>query len=347
MSVSALEFPENSFDIVVSFETIEHLTHQDQILFLTGIRRILAKDGILIISTPRKGIWDMFVNKCDNPYHLCELSEEDFIGFLSGYFDNVDTYYQNYLPTSFIHGKGKSDSMPILYSTSFAGMEMSSYVITVCSQKKTSVDLSGMYITNSTQATLEREFGFSDMMLFCNYGHGFTEEEKLRVPMSILEDGRQSVTFILPNDVNRLRFDPGDFACSIDELECSDPTITMKPQNGLQTGEGSYLFPNYDPIFFLEREAPFKKGEQIRFSFRYHRASDASLMKSSLSETYLQLTKDYLKDIAKKNKEIEKKDACIMEMKNIQNKIYSSLSWKITRPLRVVADKLLRIMHRV
>lgn len=30
MSVSALEFPENSFDIVVSFETIEHLTHQDQ-----------------------------------------------------------------------------------------------------------------------------------------------------------------------------------------------------------------------------------------------------------------------------------------------------------------------------
>lgn len=121
----------------------------------------------------------------------------------------------------------------------------------------------------------------------------------------------------------------------------------MKPQNGLQTGEGSYLFPNYDPIFFLEREAPFKKGEQIRFSFRYHRASDASLMKSSLSETYLQLTKDYLKDIAKKNKEIEKKDACIMEMKNIQNKIYSSLSWKITRPLRVVADKLLRIMHRV
>ena len=347
MSAATLEFPENSFDVVVSFEAMEYLTQKDQILFLEGIRRVLAKDGILIISAPHKGIWDRFVNHCDNTHHLCECGEENFIGVLSGYFANVDTYYQSCLPTSLIHGKDRSDTIPILYASNFVGMDLSPYVIAVCSQEKPSVDLSGMYIANFTQAVLERKFGFSNMMMFCDRGNGFSEDEKLCAPMEILKDGRLSVTFLLPDDVRALRFAPGDFACSLDELECSDPTITVKPHNGLQIGKDSYFFPNPDPIFFLGRETPFEKGEQLRFSFRYCRTSDPSSTNAGLQKAYLQLEKNYQRDIAEKDAVIAEKDAMIAQMQRIHNEICSSRSWRITNPLRMLANKLRRMMRLV
>jgi SAM-dependent methyltransferase len=42
--------PDDSFDLVVSFETIEHLLEQGQML--TELRRVLKPDGLLLISSP-------------------------------------------------------------------------------------------------------------------------------------------------------------------------------------------------------------------------------------------------------------------------------------------------------
>ena len=51
---SCLDIPviDNSIDVVVSFETIEHIYEHE--IFLKEIKRVLKKDGILIISTPDK-----------------------------------------------------------------------------------------------------------------------------------------------------------------------------------------------------------------------------------------------------------------------------------------------------
>lgn len=46
-----LPFPDGAFDVVISLETIEHMLDPDALLL--EVRRVLAPDGSLILSTPR------------------------------------------------------------------------------------------------------------------------------------------------------------------------------------------------------------------------------------------------------------------------------------------------------
>ncbi|MFA5792178.1 MAG: class I SAM-dependent methyltransferase [Candidatus Paceibacterota bacterium] len=64
------------FDVVISFEGIEHLNNQN--LFLDGVNRLLKKNGTFIISTPRK--------PHGSPYHTIEYSLEEFELILSKFF---------------------------------------------------------------------------------------------------------------------------------------------------------------------------------------------------------------------------------------------------------------------
>jgi SAM-dependent methyltransferase len=73
-----------SVDVVVSFETLEHLAEQDT--FLKELRRVLRPEGVVMISTPDR---DNYINPEPNPYHLRELTRSEFASLLSRYFENV------------------------------------------------------------------------------------------------------------------------------------------------------------------------------------------------------------------------------------------------------------------
>lgn len=81
---------ENKFDVIVSFETIEHLPNVDD--FLSGITKLLASDGYFFVSTPisRK----TFDSKPENPYHLQEWGFEEFQKMISKHFTVEDVYIQ-------------------------------------------------------------------------------------------------------------------------------------------------------------------------------------------------------------------------------------------------------------
>lgn len=81
----------DKFDVVVSFETIEHLNNPEN--FLEGVNNILEENGLFVVSTPIK------IDESDvptNPFHVKEWDIEEFKEFLSKYFDIVDLFIQYY-----------------------------------------------------------------------------------------------------------------------------------------------------------------------------------------------------------------------------------------------------------
>lgn len=81
-------------DVVVSFETIEHLENHEG-MFLE-LKRVLKPNGILMISSPERGIWP------DNHYHVKELSNNEFKALLSKHFKHISFYYQKIIMGSLI-----------------------------------------------------------------------------------------------------------------------------------------------------------------------------------------------------------------------------------------------------
>lgn len=70
-----LPFADESFDIVTSFETLEHL--HERPAFLSELRRVLKTGGLLVLSTPNAN-YSMPVNgKPTNPFHIFEYKPEE------------------------------------------------------------------------------------------------------------------------------------------------------------------------------------------------------------------------------------------------------------------------------
>jgi 2-polyprenyl-3-methyl-5-hydroxy-6-metoxy-1,4-benzoquinol methylase len=83
---SASEIPckTSHFDVVVSFETIEH--HTEHELMFQEIKRVLKKDGILIISSPEKDIYHL--RDPNNLFHIKELTLEELLQLTKRHFKN-------------------------------------------------------------------------------------------------------------------------------------------------------------------------------------------------------------------------------------------------------------------
>lgn len=87
-----IPLPGEAVDVVVSFETIEHVP--DPRRFLDECVRVLKPGGILIISTPNKGIYS-WPGGAQNPHHCSEMTEEEFSSELNKRFRNTHFYTQH------------------------------------------------------------------------------------------------------------------------------------------------------------------------------------------------------------------------------------------------------------
>jgi SAM-dependent methyltransferase len=94
MDVGALAFADASFDAVCSFETIEHVDNADRVL--AEFVRVLAKDGVLVVSTPQV---EETTTSPANPFHRVEFSRTDFEALLRRHFPSVELYGQRRLQT--------------------------------------------------------------------------------------------------------------------------------------------------------------------------------------------------------------------------------------------------------
>jgi O-antigen biosynthesis protein len=85
------KFEAGSFGAVVAFEVIEHVREQEQVL--GEIARLLGDDGIVIISTPDRPVYDA-ANAQPNPFHQRELTLDEFTRLLATEFPNVASWGQ-------------------------------------------------------------------------------------------------------------------------------------------------------------------------------------------------------------------------------------------------------------
>jgi lipopolysaccharide biosynthesis protein/ubiquinone/menaquinone biosynthesis C-methylase UbiE len=100
---SATEIPiaDRSVDLIVSFETIEHLAEHDAMM--TELKRVLRTDGCLIISSPNKLVYTDRSNYT-NPFHVHELYTPEFNRLAARYFINIRHHGQRVMTGSIIAG---------------------------------------------------------------------------------------------------------------------------------------------------------------------------------------------------------------------------------------------------
>src|SRR3989475_4590438 len=92
-SCTGLPLPSASIDVVVSFETIEHLTAADQLGMLIEFARVLTPDGVLVMSSPNRRLYSDARNYV-NPYHLQELYRDDLARLLAKRFPAQRWHHQ-------------------------------------------------------------------------------------------------------------------------------------------------------------------------------------------------------------------------------------------------------------
>jgi 2-polyprenyl-3-methyl-5-hydroxy-6-metoxy-1,4-benzoquinol methylase len=97
-SVTQLPLADASVDVVVSFETIEHLSPQAEML--AEFRRVLAPDGVLVLSSPNKPVYNE--GGVANPYHVRELDRAELAQLLATRFPQQAWYAQRVLAHSVV-----------------------------------------------------------------------------------------------------------------------------------------------------------------------------------------------------------------------------------------------------
>jgi SAM-dependent methyltransferase len=79
-----LPFGDGTFEVITSFETLEHIYHRDR--FLAELRRVLRPDGVLLLSTPNANYTQPVDGKPSNPFHIHEYTPEELQKELTHHF---------------------------------------------------------------------------------------------------------------------------------------------------------------------------------------------------------------------------------------------------------------------
>jgi SAM-dependent methyltransferase len=158
--VASLPFADRSLDLVVCFETIEHL--DDDVGAIREFRRVLVDDGLLIISTPNR---DEYL--VDNEFHKREYSPTEFDALLAEHFPERAWFYQqNWLLSAVLDAETlsqASDAQALtLDLTKTAGVDPGRelYSVVICGpvrvEPKLAGVLTGVFEANQMSAELAK-----------------------------------------------------------------------------------------------------------------------------------------------------------------------------------------------
>lgn len=163
---TALELADQSVDVVVSFETLEHLHDQERLL--DGFARVLTDDGLLLISSPDKHTYSDITGHV-NEFHVRELYLPEFQQLLARHFPHVRLYGQKLLFQSALWAldAGSRRRNIDAWTADQATVELTPgmdyaplYFLAVCSKQPLSLDLPDLSV-----------FGDREESVYNHYNH--------------------------------------------------------------------------------------------------------------------------------------------------------------------------------
>jgi len=142
--IQNIKIEENSFDNVISFETLEHLHEPDKAL--QEIRRVLKNDGLFVGSVPSKEYDDICENVYGkNPYHVTRFSIERLQEILASQFQYTELFVNELI---------------------------------ICNSFRSVADLSATTITTSMEKSSDNTVYGSFIFIACNDKERFFEAKK-------------------------------------------------------------------------------------------------------------------------------------------------------------------------
>src|SRR2546427_971460 len=165
-SCDSVPLPDASFDVVTSFETIEHHDKHDEML--DEIKRVLKPGGTLIISSPNRLTYSDEPGY-KNPFHVKELYYDEFHELLRRRFKSIRIFGQRLAAGSFVFPLGSMSGNSLKPLTGDASrvaeqvcdLPSAIYFVAVCSDdpRIEEQDISSVYLDRSDDLlkTLETE----------------------------------------------------------------------------------------------------------------------------------------------------------------------------------------------
>lgn len=214
-NINKLDFPNDYFDVVVSYETIEHVDGKTQECFLKEIKRVLKDDGILIMSTPNK---KKFTDERGvvTEFHIKEFYEQEYIDFISNQFKYQKMYNQYFSKASQLISDDNEYVQPLNFNKDRKGMF---FIVVASNSPISNVDL------NSTYYYPEEYSRCNDFIqIYYSINNKFNEKDSM--VSYICSDDKYIVKNIDMDNIKAqyLRIDPLNTSC---EISINNITITL------------------------------------------------------------------------------------------------------------------------
>ena len=144
-------------DIITCFELIEHVAEPQPVA--REVARLLAPGGIALISTPET-VESHKITHADNPFHLSEMTEDEFRSVVGACFSHVIVFGQRSVVGSWIGPTNESPWQPMVTTEGSASAVAPTVLIAACSNEPLPQDLFGfgsLFIASHEQGQQDRQ----------------------------------------------------------------------------------------------------------------------------------------------------------------------------------------------
>ncbi|MEO8100386.1 MAG: methyltransferase domain-containing protein [Acidobacteriota bacterium] len=155
-SAAELPFADGSFDLITSFELIEHLS--DWRGLLQQARRVLQPAGLFIVSTPNKSYYAEARGKSGpNPFHEHEFEYDEFRAALGEFFPHVKLLLQDRLESFGFYAAGDDQRGEAQIVRASGAAAEANFFVAICSGQPLAEIAPFVYVPSAANLLRERE----------------------------------------------------------------------------------------------------------------------------------------------------------------------------------------------